>query len=138
MISKMIFAAAAIASTAMLAVAPAAKADSIGFGITLGDGGWGGGYPGGGDWRWRHPHPRPHYWGGGFGGDFDGDYSPPPVRYGMSCNEGAGLLRNSGFRGVHATDCSRPVYEYEAWKRGRLFSVDVSVAGRIVSVDPVY
>ncbi len=150
MLLKTVFAAAAIAATAALSTAPAAHADpsvgvSIGFGF--------------GDFV---PEPRRHFgspdpfWGGpGDDGRFDGGpyyhhhrrhfgWGPsypapyPVMSYGLSCSSAGNVVRASGFRGVQAIDCSRPVYGYEAWKRGELFRVNVSMAGRIVAVEPIY
>ncbi len=131
-LSSLIF--AAVMAGAMV---PAAQADSVHFGVTVGDdpgyGGWGGD-----DWRWRHrgPPPPPRAWGGDEG--YYDPPPPPPPRWGISCGEAAGAARAAGFRGVRATDCSRPVYEFEGFRRGRMFSIDVNDRGRIVSVDPLY
>ena len=149
---KTTIAVAAIAATAALSTATAAHADpsvgvSIGFGF--------------GDFM---PEPRRHFagpdpfWGGSYGagsyddGPFDGGefrhrrrhfgwgpgYPAPQMRYGLSCSSAGNVVRAAGFRGVQATDCSRPVYGYEAWKRGELYRVNVSMAGRIVAVEPIY
>ena len=154
MLFKTTLAAAAIAATAALSTAPTAHADpqigvSIGFGFgdfipeqqnQFGDPDpfW--------DGRFRHEHRQ-------FGGDqFEGDgfrhehrhfgwqpdYPAQVVSYGLSCSSASNVVRAAGFRGVQATDCSRPVYSYEAWKRGEIFRVNVSVAGRIVAVEPIY
>jgi len=129
---NVLVAAAGVTTVLALAAAPA-KADSVQFGVNIGNGY--GGY--GGGW---HPH-HPHYWGGYDGYD-DGDYPPPPPpppRYGfVGCGEAASIVRDSGFRGVRATDCSGQVYEFSAWKHGQAFTVDVTASGRIVGVDPAY
>jgi hypothetical protein len=52
----------------------------------------------------------------------------------MSCRYGKQVLRDSGFRGVEAYDCSAPTYGYTAWKRGSYFKVRVNYDGEIVSV----
>ena len=147
MIFKTTLAAAAIAATAALSTAPAAHADpqigvSIGFGfgdfMPEPDPFW--------NRRFRHEHRQ-------FGGDqFEGDrfrhehrrfgwepnYQDPVVNYGLSCSSASNVVRAAGFRGVQATDCSRPVYGYEAWKHGEIFRVNVSMNGRIVAVEPIY
>ena len=131
--SSQIVTAAGLVIAMTFALVPAARADSVGFGITLGDG------PGyGDDWRWRHHYaPPPHAWGD-YGDDEDDDTPPPPPRYGMSCGEAANVARDAGFRGIQSDDCSPPVYEFEGWKHGRLYSIDISRNGRILNVDPVY
>ncbi len=78
-----------------------------------------------------HRHPR-HRFGRGPG------YPDPAMTYGFSCASAANVVRAAGFRGVQATDCSRPVYGYEAWKHGEIFRVNVSMGGRIVAVEPLY
>jgi hypothetical protein len=137
MFAKSLIAAAAVASTVALGTAAPANADphfgfSIGFGTPgygfvdpgygFGDSGFGGPDP----FFYRHHH-RHHGWG-----------YPAPVSYGMSCGMGANVVRANGFNGVHPVDCSAPVFGYEAWKRGGLYRVGVSMSGRIVAVNPVY
>ena len=78
-----------------------------------------------------HQH-RHHHFGWG------PDYPAPVMSYGLSCSSAGNVVRAAGFRGVQATNCSRPVYGYEAWKRGELYRVNVSMAGRIVAVEPIY
>lgn len=131
-----LIAATGLAAAIGLAAAPAAKADSVQFGVTVGDGygGWGGG--------WHHPHP--HYWSGYDSYDDDGYDAPPPppppprYAYRLSCSDAASVVRDAGFRGVRATDCSGRVYQFDAWKNGQSFNVDVTSSGRIVGVDPNY
>jgi hypothetical protein len=52
----------------------------------------------------------------------------------MSCRYGKQVVRDAGFRGVEAYDCSAPTYGYTAWKRGSTFKVRVNYDGEIVSV----
>jgi hypothetical protein len=52
----------------------------------------------------------------------------------MSCRYGKQIVRDAGFRGVDAYDCSAPTYGYTAWKRGEYFKVRVNYQGEIVSV----
>ncbi len=141
MFIKTSIAAAAIAATAALGTATTAHADptfgfSIGFGEVIAppppphhfggpDPFWDGGYH----------HRRRHF---GWDGAFAEPYAPPVMSYGLSCSSASNVVRAAGFRGVQATDCSRPVYGYEAWKHGDLYRVSVSVSGRIVGVDPIY
>ncbi len=155
MLFKTTLAAAAIAATAALSTATTAHADpsvsvSIGFGFgdfapeprsyfPEADPFWDGQYHN------NHRHfSEPDQFGGyefrrerrHFG--YDANYPAPRARYGLSCSSAGNVVRAAGFRSVQATDCSRPVYGYEAWKRGELYRVNVSVAGRIVAVEPLY
>ena len=142
MLFKTAIAAAAIAATAALGTATAAHADpqvGISFGFGFGD---------------FIPEPHRHFdgpdpfWDDRFEGDhfrhehrhfgWRPDYPRPFVNYGLSCASAGNVVRAAGFRGVQATDCSRPVYSYEAWKRGEIFRVNVSMNGRIVAVEPIY
>ncbi|MEP6828403.1 MAG: hypothetical protein ABJA10_10050 [Aestuariivirga sp.] len=133
---KTTIAVAAIAATAALSAATAAHADpSVGVSIGFGFADFGSGPR-----HFRGPDPffdgrfhRPHRQFG-----WAPDYPAPVMSYGLSCSSAGNVVRAAGFRGVQATDCSRPVYGYEAWKRGELFRVNVSVAGRIVAVEPIY
>ena len=143
MLFKSIIAAAAIAATAALGTATTAHADpTVGFSIGFGfaDGGFMPPPP-------RHFGGPDPFWDGGFhrrhrhfGWDnaYAEPYAAPVMNYGLSCSSAGNVVRAAGFRGVQATDCSRPVYGYEAWKRGELFRVNVSMAGRIVAVEPIY
>ena len=79
----------------------------------------------------EYHHERRHF-------GYNAYYPAPRVSYGLSCSSARNVVRAAGFRGVRATDCSRPVYGYEAWKRGEFYRVNVSVAGRIVAVQPIY
>ncbi|MDE2385154.1 MAG: hypothetical protein KGO53_11100 [Alphaproteobacteria bacterium] len=132
--------AAALVSVSALAAAPAAQADpSIGFSFGITSPGYGfydGGYDGYDGYGYdgapypyylHHRHHHHHDWG-----------YPGPVSYGLSCGAASAVVRAHGFRGVHAVDCSAPVYGYEAWKHGELFRVGVSTRGAIVAVDPLY
>jgi len=140
MFAKSLLAAAAVASTVALGTASSAKADphiSIGLGF-----GFGGYVPGYYDSGFGEPDP---YWGGPhWDGPFhrhhfhDHGWDRPVVSYGLSCGAAGNVLRAAGFHGVQAVDCARPVYGYEAWKRGELFRVSVNTAGRIVEVSPIY
>jgi hypothetical protein len=63
-------------------------------------------------------------------------YEEPRYRYvedGISCRTGKDIVRDAGFRGVDAYDCSAPTYGYTAWKRGGYYKVRVNYAGDIVS-----
>jgi hypothetical protein len=51
----------------------------------------------------------------------------------MSCRYGKEILRDAGFDGVDAYDCSAPTYGYTAWKRGGYYKVRVDYSGEIVS-----
>ena len=127
MLKKSLIAAAALASVVTLASVPA-KADpqvSIGFGF-----GFGGPVYGGFDDDFYPRQRRRHH-----GWD---DYQPVYQYSGISCGAGARVVRQYGFRGVQAFDCSAPVYSYQAWKHGEQFEVRVSSRGRIISVDPAY
>lgn len=53
---------------------------------------------------------------------------------GISCGEGQSIVRHSGFRKVHAMDCSSDVFTYSAKKQDRLFKVFVNMDGYIVHV----
>lgn len=132
MLKKFIIAAAAIASVVTLAAVPA-KADpniTLGFGFGFGSGfdrSFGPGY-GIYDDDYR-PHRRRPYWN---------DYRPVVRNYGVTCSTGANIVRNAGFRGVEAFDCSAPVYAYQARRNGEQYEIRVSSRGRIISVDQAY
>jgi len=128
--TKLLIATAAIAATAALATATAAKADPyVGFSIGFNDFGPGfdHGFDHGGDRFW-HRHD-------GFRRDF---YPAPVVNYGIGCGAGANIVHYAGFNGVRPVNCVGPVYTYEAWKRGTLFDVNVSASGRIVRVTQAF
>ena len=155
MLFKATLVAAAIAATAALSTARTAQADpsvSVSIGLGFGDFApeprdnfleadptW--------DDQYHHNH---HHFSEAeqFGGEefhrerrhfgYNAYYPAPRSRYGLSCSSAGNVVRAAGFRRVQATDCSRPVYGYEAWKRGELYRVNVSVAGRIVAVEPIY
>ena len=156
MLFKTAIAAAAIAATAALSTATTAHADpSVGVSIGFGFGDF---MPephrhfGGPDPFWDERFHREHRRFGWEPDPFSGerfhherrhfgwepDYPAPVVSYGLSCSAASNVVRGAGFHGVQATDCSRPVYGYEAWKRGELYRVNVSMAGRIVAVEPIY
>jgi hypothetical protein len=66
-------------------------------------------------------------------------YVAPRYRYAERsyCNEGAQTVRDAGFRGVDAYDCSGTIYGYTGYRHGDLFKVRVNTAGDIVSVRQV-
>ena len=53
---------------------------------------------------------------------------------GISCGEGRSIVRHSGFRKVHAIDCSSDVFTYSAKKHDQSFKVFVNSDGYIVHV----
>lgn len=57
---------------------------------------------------------------------------------GISCGEGRSIVRHSGFRKVHAMDCSSDVFTYSATKHDQLFKVFVNSDGDIVHVSHLY
>jgi hypothetical protein len=63
-------------------------------------------------------------------------YEAPRYRYveRSYCGEGARAVRDAGFRGVDAYDCSGPIFGYTAYRHGDLFKVRVNDSGDIVSV----
>ena len=137
MLFKTAIAAAAIAATAALGTATAAHAGpQVGVSIGFGFGGFqpeeDDFFPGEDPFWGRRFHHRHNHWGAGPG------FPEPVMNYGLSCASAGNVVRAAGFRGVQATDCSRPVYSYEAWKRGEIFRVNVSMNGRIVAVEPIY
>jgi hypothetical protein len=117
MIMKSLIAASAVAATMAIA-APVAPAEAkVNVYIGLG-GGYGPGF----------------YPGYGYGG-----YYPAPKPYwGISCQKGRNIVKWSGFKNVHAFDCSKPVYQYKAWKQGAPYRVRVSAAGHIIGVKPLF
>ncbi len=155
MLFKSTIAAAAIAATAVLGTVTAAHADpQVGVSIGIGFGNLGGYEP---DQQYYPDHQyysgdlEQHYIYDGEDrfGDYpfhhryrhygwQQDYSAPVVHYGLSCASARNVVRAAGFRGARATNCSRPVYTYQAWKRGEIYRVSVNVTGRIVSVRPIY
>lgn len=136
MLKKFIVAAAAVATIATLASVPA-KADprvSVGIGFGFGSGfgpDYGPGYgvyDDGFDGDYRPHRRRPHW----------NNYRPVIQNYGVSCSTGASIVRNAGYRGVEAFDCSAPVYGYQARRHGQDYEIRVSSRGRIISVDEAY
>ncbi len=53
---------------------------------------------------------------------------------GISCDEGRGIVRHSGFRKVRAMDCSSDVFTYSAKKYDQPVKVFVNMDGNIVHV----
>ncbi len=76
--------------------------------------------------------------GGGYGGWYPGyGYNPYPIyqpSYGVSCGMARNIVRNHGFYNVNAFDCSKPIYQYTAWKYGQPYKVKVSLGGAIIKV----
>jgi hypothetical protein len=130
MIIKSLIATAAVAAS-LTAFTPAEQAQArtnVDINLGLGFGGYGGGYGGG----------YPDY---GYDGGYGGGYYPvidPYYGGGISCNKGRKIVRYSGFRNVHAFDCSAPVYQYKAWKHGHPYKVKVNLSGNIIQVRPLY
>jgi hypothetical protein len=117
MLKKSLIAAAAVAA-AFTVAAPVEQASAkTNIDIHLGFGGWGPGYGYGYGYYPVHRPYRPHW--------------------GVSCFTGKRIVRNHGFRNIHAVDCSRPVYQYRAWKFGNPYRVKVGVGGNILSVRPL-
>lgn len=108
MITKSLIAAAAVAAS-LTALAPVQQAQAgVDIHVNLGAGyfpgyGYGGGYP----------VYQPNYGG-------------------ISCHKGKQIVKWSGFHNVNAFDCSKPVYQYMAWKNGHKFKFKVSMAGNII------
>ena len=51
----------------------------------------------------------------------------------ITCAQGARLIRNRGFNNVSQRSCRGRTFTYDAWRRGRLYSVSVRARdGRIV------
>lgn len=119
MISKSLIAAAAVA-TGLVAAIPAEQAQAkphfdinIGVGVP-------GYYPG-----YGHP---------GYGGYPVVD---PVYVGGISCNKGRKIVKWNGFYNVKPVDCSAPVYQYNAWKKGMPYRIRVSTSGDIIKVKPL-
>jgi hypothetical protein len=109
MIAKSLIAAAALAATMAVAL-PASQAQAgVDIKIGIGLGGFGGGY--------------------GYGG-----YHPNHI----SCKKGRNIVDYSGFRNVHAIDCSLPGYKYTAWKNSHKFVVSVDRFGNIYNVNKLF
>jgi hypothetical protein len=122
MLKKSLVAAAAIAA-AITVAAPAEQASAkthVDVNVGFGFGGWGPGYGYWGPYYGHYPVYRPYrpYWG-------------------VSCYAGQQIVRNHGFRGVYAVDCSRPTYKYNAWKFGVPYRIVVDARGRIVNARPL-
>lgn len=80
------------------------------------------------------PTPAPQPSGSAIDANVDpGDYENNN-HYGISCGEGRSIVRHSGFRKVHAMDCSSDVFTYSAKKHDQLFKVYVNAKGYIVHV----
>lgn len=136
MLTKSLFAAAALAATLAVAIpAPEAQAKTnfdidVNLGLPIYGDGYGYGYDNdyGYDYGYGHGYGRDGYYPahGGYG------------HYGISCSKGRQIVRWSGFRNVKAVDCDRPGYKYTGWKHGRKFLVRVSGSGSITSVKRVH
>lgn len=120
MITKSLIAAAAVAAS-LTALAPVQQAQAkVNLHIDL-NGNFGGGY--------------------GYGGGYGGGYYPvidPYYGGGISCHKGKNIVKWSGFHNVNAFDCSKPVYQYRAWKNGHKFRVRVSMNGNIIGVKKIF
>jgi hypothetical protein len=69
-------------------------------------------------------YPRPDY-------GWDDDYHDEDDR--ISCEEGRGVLRDHGYRQIQASKCQGNTYRYQAFRRGKLWSVRVNAwSGDIV------
>jgi hypothetical protein len=149
MIIKSLLASAALAGAVALGSAGTANADSrvtFGFGVNVDGPGYGyydsgydgGDYGDGPDWRRHRHHWREQRWGDNRWDDNGWDQPPPPRAYGISCDQGRGIVASAGFRGVSAYSCAAPVYRYIAWRHGEQFRISVNFRGNIVGVNPVY
>jgi hypothetical protein len=117
MITKSLIAAAAVA-VSLTALSPVQQAQAkVNVDINLGLGG--GYYPGYGYGGGYYPVYEPHYGG-------------------ISCNKGRKIVDWSGFHNVNAIDCSKPVYQYHAWKNGHKFRVKVGMNGNIFGVKKLF
>lgn len=121
MLKKSLIAAAAVAAVFTVAAPAEQAAAKTNVDIHFGFGGWGPGYgywnPGYGYYPVHRPY-RPH-WGG------------------VSCYAGKQIVRARGFRNIHAVDCSRPTYRYNAWKFGVPYRVVVNARGAIINARPL-
>ena len=124
MITKSLIAAAAVA-VSLTALAPVQQAQAkVNLHIDL-NGNFGGGF----------------YPGYGYGGGYGGGYYPvidPYYGGGISCHKGKNIVKWSGFHNVNAFDCSKPVYQYMAWKFGHKYKVKVSMGGNIIGVKKIF
>ena len=117
MITKSLIAAAAVA-VSLTALSPVQQAQAkVNVDINVGLGG--GYYPGYGYGGGYYPVYEPHYGG-------------------ISCNKGRKIVDWSGFHNVNAIDCSKPVYQYHAWKNGHKFRVKVGMNGNIFGVKKLF
>jgi hypothetical protein len=117
MITKSLIAAAAVAAS-LTALAPVQQAQAkVNVDINLG---LGGGY----------------YPGYGYGGGYYPVYEP--YYGGISCHKGKNIVKWSGFHNVNAFDCSKPVYQYKAWKNGHKYRVKVNMGGNIIGVKKIF
>lgn len=69
------------------------------------------------------------------------NYEPAPVyqSYGISCEDGRDMVRDSGFRKVRAINCDGKRYTYKGRRNGNPYIVRVSRRnGEIISVQPAY
>ncbi len=117
MITKSLIAAAAVAAS-LTALAPVQQAQA-GVDINVNLGGGLGIYP-----------------GYGYGGGYYPVYEP--YNNGISCNKGRKIVDWSGFHNVNAIDCSKPVYQYHAWKNGHKYRVKVGMNGNIFGVKKLF
>jgi hypothetical protein len=125
MITKTLIAAAAISMVAAVAATPAeAKVN-----VYLGLGGYGPGYY---EPETIYVAPRRRHYEPVYEEDY---YEPRPVRYGVSCDEGAQSVRNVGFRKVRPLDCNGNRFTYKARRHGSTYVVKVSRrSGDVISV----
>lgn len=117
MIGKSLIAAAAVATTMVVAL-PATQAQAktnFDINIGLGFGGYGNGY--------------------GYGYGYGPTYYHKSY---ISCGKGRKIVNWSGFNKVKAVDCSLPGYKYTAWKKGHKYMVRVNGNGNITHVSKIF
>jgi hypothetical protein len=122
MIFRKILAATAVAVGVAMVPAGADAKTNVHIGVGVG-------VPG-----YYDPYPYPRYY------DDDVYYRPRPryVRR-ISCALGADIVRDYGYRRVHARDCGGRTYSYVGWRRGGRFIVFVnSRNGAIIDRRPAY
>lgn len=126
MFMKSLIAVAALATVAGAAAAPAnAKVN-----VYLGVGGFGPGY-----YEPAYPVYQPHH----YRPYYDEVYVQPHHNYGVSCQDGAEAVRDSGFYKVRAVDCGGKRLKYRARRDGDSYIVSVSRrSGDVVSVQQAW
>jgi hypothetical protein len=64
--------------------------------------------------------------------------NPNNGHFGISCRDGRNIVKQHGFRRVHAVDCSGDTYSYTGRRHGEMMDIEVSLDGHILDVSSSY